>query len=224
MSMVTTTAPQAKLMGARAAQKRRKPLFVVKEAHHGGGRVAWRWRAARGIHSAVRQMHRGRPAMPSPGYGAPKAVYGLHPSGLEQVLVYTSSQLTALNPLRQGAILASDLGKKRKLELLRLAVDKKITILNSRDPAKAIESITTGLVNRKKVRQEQLTVKQKKTEEKKKVAPKKKSEPEKKNPGQTGERAGKGEEKVTEVEDQQVQQDKQEQEKEFAEKAIIQKQ
>ena len=212
------------LLAVRHAQKRRKPLFVVKEAHHGGGRVKWRWRAARGIHSYVRQMHRGRPAMPTPGFGAPKAVYGLHPTGLEPIVVHTISQLVALNPTRQGAILASTLGQKRRFELLNVATSKKIMILNVRDTGKAIEKISAAIARRKQAKQKRLVTKQQKLEEKKSAGQKKNKEKNKEKDHQKSKNAQENEGAAVsaEVTAEQIQ-EKEKQEKEFAEKIIIQK-
>ena len=60
--------------------------FVEKESNF-SARVKSRWRLPRGKHSKVRQMHKGRPALPGPGYGSQESKKGLHPSGLKIVAV-----------------------------------------------------------------------------------------------------------------------------------------
>ncbi len=64
------------------------------------------------------------------GYRSPKAVRGLHPSGLEDVLVYNVKDLEKLNPETQGARIASTVGKRKKIEIIKRARELGIRILN----------------------------------------------------------------------------------------------
>jgi len=162
-----------KLIQLRTQAKRRKPYFVVKESHH-GGRVRVRWRFPQGIHSQVRQMHKGKPAMPTTGYRSPRAVRGLHSSGLRPVVVHTSTQLLSLNPAQEGAVLGATVGQRKRLELLQQAAENKIRILNVKNSLQAAASIAQGLKERQKTRQEKIKVKSTKEEEKKQKAAEKK--------------------------------------------------
>ena len=157
-----------KLIQLRTQAKRRKPYFVVKESHH-GGRVRVRWRFPQGIHSQVRQMHKGKPAMPTTGYRSPRAVRGLHSSGLRPVVVHTSTQLLSLNPAQEGAVLGATVGQRKRLELLQQAAENKIRILNVKNSLQAAASIAQGLKERQKTRQEKIKVKSTKEEEKKQI-------------------------------------------------------
>ena len=105
-----------KLMEHRKKAKKLKPNFVVKESKFSLG-VKKRWRFPRGMHSAVRQQHKGRPALPSTGYGSPKMVKGLDKSGFVSVRVHTADDLLALDPKTQGAVISGKLGMKNKLSL-----------------------------------------------------------------------------------------------------------
>lgn len=172
---------KARLLELRKKAKKTKPEFVEKESKH-SARVHARWRYPKGRHSAVRQRHGGRPAMPNPGYSSPKAVKGLHSSGLEKVVVHNVTELLAINPKTQGAVFAGNLGTKKRLELLTIALEKKLKVLNFKDLLKLKEKIDTGFTLRKKAKQEKLGEKSKKQEEKKKKAEEKhkKDEEEKK--------------------------------------------
>ncbi|MDP3734328.1 MAG: 50S ribosomal protein L32e [Nanoarchaeota archaeon] len=163
------------LLELRKKIKSTKPNFVVKESHYVAG-VKKRWRFPRGRHSKVRQEHNGRPALVTPGYGSPRAVRGLHPSGLEEVLVHNSMELLSLNPLHQGAVLSSGLGDRKKLSLLTLAHEKKIPVLNVKDSAVVAEEIKTSFAARVKLRQDKLQQKTKKLQEKVKKAEEKKEQ------------------------------------------------
>ena len=163
-----------------AVKRKKKPDFIVKEAKF-CSRIKKRWRCPRGIHSAVRQWHRGRQANPHPGYGAPKVIRGKHPSGLEMVVVHNQKELLSLNPKNQGMLISSTLGKKNKLALLKLAQEKKIRIFNVKDAAEKIKTIQAGLEERKKAKSEKLREKSKKKEEKQKKAEEKQKKEEEKN-------------------------------------------
>lgn len=156
-----------KLLELRNNAKKVKPRFVVKESKF-SARVKSRWRFPRGKHSKVRQMHKGRPALPSTGFGSPKEVRGLHSSGLEMVVVHNRKDLESLDAQKQGAVISGKVGKKKKMELLALAAEKKITVLNVKDLSKEIEKIKGSFEERKKLKKERLSKASKKEEEKKK--------------------------------------------------------
>ena len=147
----------------------KKPDFVVKESNF-SPRVKVRWRFPRGRHSKVRQMHCGRPAMPNPGYGAPAEVRGLHQSGLEMVIVRNAQELQELNPKTQGAIIAASVGNKKKISLLELAQQKKITLLNVKDASTAAKKLVSDFEQRKEFRKRRAVEASKKEEQKKKKA------------------------------------------------------
>jgi len=153
----------------RNERNKTKPGFVVKESKFSSG-VKSRWRFPRGKHSKVRQMHKGRPALPSVGYGSPKEVKGLHKSGLEMVVVKNKDEMEKINTEKQGVIIASTVGNKKRTELLKLAKEKSITILNVKDIDSSLESISKEFEERKKVKKEKLVQMSKKEEEKIKKA------------------------------------------------------
>ena len=147
----------------------KKPAFVVKESNFNAG-VKVRWRFPRGRHSKVRQMHCGRPAMPNPGYGAPAAVRGLHASGLEVVMVHNATELQSLNQKTQGAIIAASVGARKRLSLLEVAQQKKITLLNVKDVRAAATRLVSDFEQRKEMHKKRIVETSKKNEQKKKKA------------------------------------------------------
>ena len=155
------------LLKLRAEMK--KPAFVVKESNFNAG-VKVRWRFPRGRHSKVRQMHCGRPAMPNPGYGAPVEVRGLHKSGLEVVMVRNAEDLQNLNIKTQGAVISASVGARKRLSLLEMAQQKKITLLNVKDAGAAAKKLVSDFEQRKERRQKRTVEMSKKEEQKKKKA------------------------------------------------------
>ncbi len=166
-------ADKINLLKLRKQLKRRKPWFVVKESHYRGGRVKVRWRYPIGRHSGVRQEHKGKPALVRIGYGSPRAVRGLHASGLLPIVVSCERDLLQVNSQHSGAVLARTLGMKKRLELLNIALQKKISVLNVKSISQEIEKINAALNLRKQKKAVKVAQKSKKEQEKeKKVAEK----------------------------------------------------
>jgi len=184
--------------------KKRKPNFVIKESGY-AARVKERWRAPRGIHSAWRQNQKGRPKKVSTGYGSPRKVKGLHSSGLIKVMANNAQELAKINPAKEGAILSAALGNRKRLELIKLAQEKKIRILNFKDQNKKAENIQTAFQQRKKVQEDRLKTKSKKQEEKKnKSEEKKKKEEEEKKKVAEEEKGPKLESQVSEEKNEEL--------------------
>src|SRR3989344_336373 len=170
-----------RLLKIRREAQKRKPAFVRRASNY-SVRVASNWRNPRGIHSPLRQEHRGRPVLVSIGYRGPKAVRGLHQSGLEMVLVHNLNEMKKINPKTQGVIISGTLGQKKRLDLLKEALILKVRVFNAKDPEQEMKSITENLANRKKTKTEKIVQKSKKLQEKEKraVEKKKKEEEQKK--------------------------------------------
>ncbi|MBT7331648.1 hypothetical protein HN799_00020 [Candidatus Woesearchaeota archaeon] len=200
---------KTELQELRKKTSKRKPTFVVKEWKFGHG-VKRRWRFPRGKHSKVRQMHKGRPVLPGPGFGSPKEVFGMDKHGLYPILVKTVEDITKLNPAKESALISGKLGNRKRLELLSLVQEKNIT-LSDGDVPSILNKIKSAFDTRKKLRQEKLNVKSKKEQEKEKQA----AEQEKKVAEEKKSSESSVEEKI------QQEEKKQKEQKSEAEKTII---
>jgi type II secretory ATPase GspE/PulE/Tfp pilus assembly ATPase PilB-like protein len=118
-------------------------------------------------------MHKGRPALPNPGYGAAASIKGTI-FGLKPIVVSKSNELLSLDLTKEGAVISGKIGNKRRLELLNLASEKNITLLNVKDSSNLIQKIKDSLTERKKSKQDKLKKSSEKEAEKKKKAEKKK--------------------------------------------------
>jgi large subunit ribosomal protein L32e len=169
-----------RLLKQRNEQKKKKYTFIVKESKFSSG-VKKRWRFPRGKHSKVRQMHRGRPVLPSRGFGSPVIVKGLTREGLIPVVVANVSALDTIDLKTQGVIIAKQVGKKKKLELLQIIIEKKLTVLNVKDAKVALDEIKKDMEERKATRKAKFESKAKKVKaaEKKAVEKAKKEAEEK---------------------------------------------
>ena len=110
----------------------RKPAFVVKESHFKAG-VKPNWRRPRGKHSPVRQCHKGRIKMPHPGYGAPKAAYGLTRTGRVPKQVMNLADLENIDKERDAVIIASSVGLRKRIALLSVCKEKGLTLEGALD-------------------------------------------------------------------------------------------
>ncbi len=117
------------LMALRAQINRRRPRFVRQESWR-YARLKESWRMPRGIDSKMRRQEKGWPQLVKVGYRGPKAVRGLHPSGLRDVLVRNLGELERLNPQTDAARFASTLGRRSKMALFAKAKEMGIRVLN----------------------------------------------------------------------------------------------
>lgn len=143
----------------------------------------------------MRKNKRGYRASVTSGYGSPRAVRGLHPSGLQGIVVHTQEELVALTPKTQGAIIAH-VGLKRKVELLGIAMEKKIPVLNVKDVAAFLKKTETERKQRKEAHENKRQEKEKKQDQFKKTA----KEAEKKEDAEAVNEEDKKKEQVKEME------------------------
>jgi len=118
-----------RLLRLRFKMKQKRPKFRRQEWHR-HKRLGTSWRRPKGLHSSMRKQLKGRPAIVKIGYRSPAPVRGLHPSGLEDVLVHNVKELEKLNPETQGARIASTVSKRKRIEIVKRANELGIRILN----------------------------------------------------------------------------------------------
>ncbi len=165
------------LLDKRAQTKRRKPHFQMQDSHK-LSRLTQKWRKPRGIDSKMRLGLKGYARSVEVGFKSPKDVRGLDKSGLLPVMVSSVKELESVNKEKEGAIISSAVGQKKKKDLVAKATEMGITLLNIKDPkafAASVEKNMKERADRKKKRIAKATEKKAK-EEKKKPAEKKKED------------------------------------------------
>lgn len=109
-----------------------RPDFVRQESWR-YRRVGLAWRKPKGIDNHQRrQKFRSRPGLVKVGYGGPKLVRGLHPSGFTDNLVHNVLELQGLNPKTDGVRIAHGVGTKKRLDIVKKAMEQKFKIFNAR--------------------------------------------------------------------------------------------
>jgi large subunit ribosomal protein L32e len=121
---------QKKLLKVRAEIKDRTPNFRRDDWYRYKRVDKEGWRRSKGMHSKMRMGYKYRPAMPTIGYGGPKEVRGLHPSGFEEVIIHTVDELESIEPKVQAARIGGSVGRKKKKEIEKKADELGIRVLN----------------------------------------------------------------------------------------------
>ena len=73
---------------------------------------------------------KGKGFMPSVGYGAPKELRGLHPSGFREVLIQNLNDLEKIDREKEAGRISHRIGKKKRKLILERAKELNIKILN----------------------------------------------------------------------------------------------
>ncbi|MGC8935869.1 MAG: 50S ribosomal protein L32e [Candidatus Methanomethylicaceae archaeon] len=119
----------------KISQKR--PDFIRQEANR-FPRLGEKWRSCTGIRSKMRLKKKGRAAIVEPGYRGPTMARGLHPSGKREVLVYNVEDLEKVNPSTDVIRIASSVGKRKRLEIIKKSKTIGVSVVNIRPSEKAI--------------------------------------------------------------------------------------
>ena len=102
----------------------------------GNARKKWmKWRTPKGNQSKLRMHIKGKGWMPTIGYGQAKAVRGLHPSGLREVIVNNVKQLELVGSGKNYIVrMAAGVGTLKRIAIQEVADKMKIRVAN---PTKA---------------------------------------------------------------------------------------
>lgn len=116
----------------REIQKKKLPDFVrsdswkVKRLKDSG------WRKPKGLDNKMRIQRKGWPPIVKIGYRKIKEARGLHPSGLEEVLVRNVKDLNGLDKEKHIIRVASSVGRKKRIEIIEEAMKLGLKIANPR--------------------------------------------------------------------------------------------
>ena len=122
----------ARLLRLRSKSKDAKPEFARQESWR-YKRVKSRWRAPRGIDSRMRYKYKAGPKQPSTGYGSPRKIRGLHPSGLKETIVWNIGDLEKIDATKQAARIAHTVSKRKRPGIIEKAKELGIRVLNPKE-------------------------------------------------------------------------------------------
>lgn len=121
---------KASQMNLRRKMKRKKPDFLRQNWFRFPS-LGMKWRAPIGKRNKLRKHIKGKGFLPKAGYGSPLSVKGMHPSGLMEIRVFNENDLQKLNHKTDCARIASSVGKKKRMEIIKKAAETKIRVLNA---------------------------------------------------------------------------------------------
>lgn len=120
---------QKRLLEVRKRINRKRPSFRrVESWRH--KRVKDSWRKARGIDSQTRKKTKTGVKSPSVGYRNPKKVRGLHPSGYEEIRIFTLEDFKGLSNRKHAIKVSGKLGAKKRIALIDYAQSRGFKVLN----------------------------------------------------------------------------------------------
>jgi large subunit ribosomal protein L32e len=126
---MSTADERKRLMRLKKNISKKRPKFSKFES--------WRlvrlkdyWRRPTGIDNKMRQKRKGWPKSVKVGYGSPRAVRDLHPSGMEEVAVFNVGDLTIVDPETQVARIGGSVGAKKRSAIVAEAENLGIRVLN----------------------------------------------------------------------------------------------
>ncbi len=160
------------LLKVRRNVKVKKPAFIRQDIQK-KKRLKKKWRRPKGIQSKIRLNKRGHRKQVEIGYKSPKEVHGMHPLGLKIILVNSYNDINNINTEKEGVIISGTVGMKKKINLMKKIMEKKITILNIKNPEEYLKKVEDILAKKKGEKRKRKEVKEKKTKEKEKKAEKK---------------------------------------------------
>lgn len=156
-------------LSLRKKIKAKKPNFTRQESHKRIRLKGDGWRKPKGSKSKLR-LRKAHKQIVVPGYGSPRDVKDMHPSGLNILWVETLSDIETI-PVDTGIMIASTVGLRKKIALLKALITKKAIVLNVKDPQKFIDDAEKKIKaskEEKKKKKELKKSKDKKSEKKSK--------------------------------------------------------
>jgi large subunit ribosomal protein L32e len=112
-----------------AAKKRSHPKFLRPNyGRSSRSRIKIAWRRPRGIDNKKRSKIAYMGCSPSIGYGQPQEIKYNHPSGLQEALIQTPSELVGLKEV--VIRIAGGVGRKKREEIIRVAESMKLRVVN----------------------------------------------------------------------------------------------
>jgi len=131
-----------RLLRLRSLMKRRMPEWRRMEDWVKVKLRDSSWRRPKGNDNKIRLERKGYPPRVKVGYGKPRMVRHLHPTGYRLVIVHRPEELEGLDPGRDAVVIGRTVGLRKRIEIARIAREKGLRIINlTSDVKKLLEEV-----------------------------------------------------------------------------------
>ncbi len=113
------------LMGRREPRWMRMDEWRYLRIAHGE-----HWRRPRGNDNKIRLEIKGYPKRVKVGYGKPRLVKNLHPSGFKLVIVHRPEDVDRVDPTKEAIVIGRTVGLRKRIEIVRRAIEKGVRVMN----------------------------------------------------------------------------------------------
>ena len=120
-----------RLMRVRVLMERREPRWMSMDEWR-FLRVAHResWRRPKGDDNKIRLEIKGYPKRVKVGYGKPRLVRNLHPTGFKLVIVHRPEDVDKVDPTKEAIVIGRTVGLRKRVEIVRRAIERGVRVIN----------------------------------------------------------------------------------------------
>jgi len=120
-----------RLMRVRVLMERREPRWMSMDEWR-FLRVAHResWRRPKGDDNKIRLEIKGYPKRVKVGYGKPRLVRNLHPTGFKLVIVHRPEDVDKVDPTKEAIVIGRTVGLRKRIEIVRRAIERGVRVIN----------------------------------------------------------------------------------------------
>ena len=120
-----------RLMRVRVLMERREPRWMSMDEWR-FLRVVHResWRRPKGDDNKIRLEIKGYPKRVKVGYGKPRLVRNLHPTGFKLVIVHRPEDVDKVDPTKEAIVIGRTVGLRKRIEIVRRAIERGVRVIN----------------------------------------------------------------------------------------------
>ena len=120
-----------RLMRIRVLMERREPRWMRMDEWR-FLRIAHResWRRPKGNDNKIRLEIKGYPKRVKVGYGKPRLVRNLHPTGFKLVTVHRPEDVDKVDPTKEAVVIGRTVGLRKRVEIVRRAIERGVRVIN----------------------------------------------------------------------------------------------
>lgn len=121
-----------------------RPKFMRQKATQKSRLSRSSYRAPKGLQSKMGDNKAGHRSQIKTGFGYPKALRGLDRKGRKIVMINNVADAQSVVAKDSIAVIASAIGKKKKIEIVKILMDKKVQMSNVKDAATYVTQVTSS--------------------------------------------------------------------------------